>query len=125
MNYAKIRSFTDLLAWQKGHALVLDIYKFSELFPTKEQFSLTNQLRRSSVSITSNLAEGFSRQSTKEKIQFYYISLGSTTEVQNQLLIARDLGYLDKDTFNVLAEQTIVVSKLINRLIKGAKKLNS
>lgn len=104
MNYAKIRSFTDLLAWQKGHALVLDIYKFSELFPTKEQFSLTNQLRRSSVSITSNLAEGFSRQSTKEKIQFYYISLGSTTEVQNQLLIARDLGYLDKDTFNVLAE---------------------
>jgi len=117
----KIKSFADLNSWKEGHKLVLLIYKFTDNFPKEEIFGLTNQIRRTTVSITSNIAEGFSRASIKEKMQFYYISLSSLTEVQNQLIIARDVKYINSAIFNQLAEQTIIVSKLINGLIKKCK----
>lgn len=116
-----MNKFTDLFAWQKGHELVLDIYRITDCFPKKEEFGLTSQIRRASVSITSNIAEGFSRRTYKDKIQFYYISLGSITEVQNQLLIAKDLGYISKDVFCLIAEKTVIVHKLLNGLIKSSK----
>lgn len=118
----KIKSFTDLIAWKKAHSLAVSIYKFTEVFPQKETYSLTDQMRRSATSISSNIAEGFSRQSKKEKLQFYYTSKGSLTELQNQLLIARDVGYLAKEMFNNIARETIEVSKLLNGLIKSIKK---
>ncbi|MBU4141633.1 four helix bundle protein [Patescibacteria group bacterium] len=114
----KIKSFTDLEAWKEAHKLVLMVYLATKKFPKEELFCLTNQLRRAVISITSNIAEGFSRNSSKEKIQFYFIALGSLTETQNQILVARDLKYLDKENFNKLATQSILVSKLINGLIK-------
>lgn len=114
----KIKSFTDLEAWKEGHKLVLLIYVAVKKFPKEEMFGLTNQLRRSAVSITSNIAEGFSRKGLKEKIQFYSISLGSNAELQNQSLIARDVKYLDKETFDKIAEQSIKVNKLICGLLK-------
>lgn len=117
---AKIVSFTDLVAWKEGHKLVLLVYNSLKDFPAYERFGLVSQIGRSVVSITSNIAEGFSRSSKKEKIQFYRIALGSLTELQNQLVIARDLGYFRADFFNKLAEQSIFVSKLINGLIKSA-----
>jgi len=117
----KIRSFTDLIVWRKGHQLVIAIYKVTDRFPKKEIFGLVNQMRRCVVSITSNIAEGFSRQGIKEKIQFYYIALGSVTELQNQLLVARDVSYLPKEKFDELAKQTVEVNKLINGLIKSIK----
>ncbi len=120
----KIKSFTDLLGWQQGHKLVLKIYKISKNWPCEEQFALTSQIRRAVVSITSNIAEGFSRFSWKDKVHFYSIALGSLTEVQNQLLIAKDLEYLNKEVFNILAEQTVVVSKLVNGLIKSLRVSN-
>ena len=119
-NKQKIKSFTDLRAWQEGHRLALSIYQATGGFPRDEQFGLTSQIRRSAVSITSNIAEGFSRQFSKEKTQFYSIALGSLTELQNQLLIAKDVGYLDESGFHKVAEQTIVVSKMINGLIKSS-----
>jgi four helix bundle protein len=82
----KIKSFTDLIAWQKAHELVLSVYKKTEKFPQKETYSLTDQMRRAVISITSNVAEGFARKSDKEKIKFYYASLGSLTELQNQTI---------------------------------------
>lgn len=115
----KIKSFTDLIAWQKGHHLVLEVYKLLPNFPKYENFALCDQIRRSSVSITSNIAEGFSRHSNKEKTQFFYQSLGSLTEVQNQLLIARDIKYISSKEFQALAEYTVEVSKLIRGLIKS------
>ena len=118
----KIKSFTDLIAWQKGHQLVVSVYKATDKFPKKELFILTSQILRCTISITSNIAEGFSRQGLKEKIQFYYIALGSVTELQNQLLVARDVNYLLKEEFAKLAEQTVEVHKLINGLIKSLKK---
>ncbi len=120
--YKTIRSFTDLNTWKEGHQLVLAIYRITKLFPPDERFGLTNQIQRASVSITSNIAEGFSRNSNKEKVQFYYTALGSLTEIQNQLLISRDLKYIDSSIFKEIAEKTVIVSKLLNGLIKSVKR---
>jgi len=117
----KIKSFTDLKAWQEGHKLVLTIYKITKKFPKEEQFGLTNQLRKAVVSFTSNIAEGFSRNSYKEKAQFYYMALGSLTEAQNQLLIAKDLNYLTEEKFKNIAEKTVIINKITNGLIKKSK----
>ena len=119
----KIKSFTDLDAWREGHKLVLSIYNLTKDFPKEEAFGLVSQMRRCAVSITSNLAEGFSRQSYKEKTQFYSIAQGSVTELQNQLLISRDVGYIAKDAFRQLATQAITVHKIINGLLKSSKSL--
>ncbi|EKE20471.1 MAG: S23 ribosomal protein [uncultured bacterium] len=121
----KIKSFTDLNAWREGHKLVLEIYNVTKLFPEDERFGLISQMRRCVVSITSNIAEGFSRKGIKEKIQFYHISLGSITELQNQLVICRDLKILDNDKFKKIAQQTTLVQKITNGLIKSTKYMNS
>ena len=121
----KIKSFTDLFAWQEGHKLVLMVYKITKFFPKEEIFGLTSQMRRCVISITSNIAEGFSRQSYKEKVQFYSIAQGSLTELQNQLIIAKDIGFLTKEQFQELALQSIKVHKIINGLIKSSKAHDS
>lgn len=121
----KIRSFTDLNAWKEGHRLVLNIYKITKEFPREEIFGLISQMRRCAVSITSNIAEGFSRRSYKEKSQFYSISQGSVTELQNQLLIAKDVGYITEDEFKKNAEQSVTVHKIVNGLIKSSHAHNS
>ncbi|MBI4090745.1 MAG: four helix bundle protein [Candidatus Komeilibacteria bacterium] len=111
-------SFRDLIVWQEAHKLVVKVYSQTKFFPKTELYGLTNQMRRCSVSISSNIAEGFSRRSYKEKIQFYSISAGSITELQNQLLIAKDVGYLNAEDLNSLFDQTIDVHKLLNAIIK-------
>ena len=117
----KIVNFTDLDAWKEGHKLVIDVYKITRDFPKAEIFGLTDQMRRCVVSITSNIAEGFSRYSYKEKLQFFRISAGSTTELQNQLKIAKDVGFLEESFFDSLYQQSIKVLKIINGLIKSSK----
>lgn len=125
-NSEKIRTFTDLKAWQEAHKLVLMIYKITKEFPKEELFGLVSQMRRAAVSITSNIAEGFPRQSYKEKIQFYSMAQGSNTEVQNQLLVAKDIDYISQENFNEIAEQSVKavkVHKLLNGLIKKSKDI--
>lgn len=112
--YRKIKNFTDLEVWREGHKLVLEIYKVTKKFPREERFGLTDQMRRCGISITSNIAEGFSRRGSKEKLQFYYMAKGSITELQNQLLVVKDVEYMSKDEFNKLLKQTIIVHKLLN-----------
>ena len=123
--YMKISSFTDLHAWQEGHKLVILIYQLTKTFPIEEKFGLSDQMRRCAISITSNIAEGFSRRGKKEKAQFFYMALGSTTELQNQLLIARDINYINQQVFHQIAEKTVTVSKLINGLIKSSRILTT
>lgn len=123
MEHKKIKSFTDLIVWQQAHQLVLSIYQITKNFPKEERYSLIDQLRRAAISITSNIAEGFSRQTYKEKCQFYYQSLGSLTEIQNQLLVARDIGYMNQKTFKQIANQTISVQKLLSLLITKTKSI--
>lgn len=117
----KIKSFTDLIVWKQAHELVLLIYKITIRFPKEEIYSLVDQMRRCVISISSNIAEGFSRQSKKEKLQFYFIAKGSLTELQNQLLVARDVGYITKEKFTTIADQTVVVGKLLTGFIKSAR----
>ncbi len=117
----KIQRFTDLDTWKEGHKLVILIYGLTKKFPKDEMFGLTSQIRRAAVSITSNIAEGFSRQYYSEKTQFYSIAQGSNTEIQNQLLIARDVGYIAQDEFEKIANQSVIVHKLLNGLIKSSK----
>jgi len=119
-NSSKIKSFTDLYSWQEGHKLVLEVYKNTKNFPDDEKFGLTNQIRRAAVSITSNVAEGFGRSGKQEKKNFYSTALGSLAEVQNQLLAARDLGYITNETFKELADKTVAIDKMLNGLIKKA-----
>lgn len=114
----KIKTFTDLDAWKLGHELVLYIYMTSKKFPVEEKFGLSNQIRRATVSITSNIAEGFSRKSSKEKIQFYRMSLGSLDEVHNQSIIAKDLNYISVKDFESSKKLFVTVNKLVNGLIK-------
>ena len=123
MEKAKIQNFSDLNAWREGHKLVLSIYRVTAKFPSKEQFALTNQIVRAVISVTSNIAEGFGRRGLKEKVQFYYLAQSSLSEVQNQLIIAKDVEYIDRIAFNRLWEQTIIVHKLLTGLIKSLKKI--
>lgn len=118
----KTKSFTDLIVWKKSHKIVLTIYKITLTWPNNEKYALSDQIKRSSISISSNIAEGFYRQSKKEKIHFYFISLSSLAELQNQLLIARDVGYLKKDLFNKLSQDSIEIAKMLNTLISRIKK---
>ncbi len=117
----KITSFTKLQVWQKAHLLVLGVYKNTKSFPKPEQFGLTNQICRAVVSITSNIAGGFSRQTKADKVHFYHIALGSCTEVQDQLIIAKDLHFISADNFKQLADLSIEVHKLLNASIKAIR----
>ena len=121
---SQIKSFTDLSAWKEAHKLVLMIYEATKGFPNEEKFGLVNQLRRAVVSISSNIAEGFSRNTNKEKVQFYYTALGSLTEVHNQSIIAKDVAYIDTRQFGKLMQQIITVNKLLSGLIKSAKNMS-
>ena len=120
----RISNFTDLKTWQLGHEIVLDVYKLTKIFPREELFGLISQLRRAVISVTSNIAEGFSRSTAKDKAYFYAVSLGSLTEVQNQLLIARDLGYITKDQYIALLFKIIETIRMTNGLIKSAAGRN-
>jgi len=117
----KIRDFTDLHTWQEGHTLVILIYKITKSFPKEEMYSLIDQMRRAAISITSNIAEGFGRQTYKEKVQFYYLTQGSLVELKNQILIARDVNHLSKSDFDLLTAQINLTNQLLQGLITKSK----
>ena len=115
----KISSFQDLEVWQQGHSFVIDVYKTTKSFPKQEMYGLVSQLRRAAASITSNIAEGFSRYSYKDKNRFYYQSRGSVSECQNQIFISRDVGYLCPDKADHLLAKINKVNQILNGLIRS------
>lgn len=117
----KIKEFTDLNAWKEAHKLVILVYRVTKKFPKQETYSLIDQMRRSATSITSNIAEGFGRRTYKEKVQFYYQAQGSLTELKNQVLIAKDVGYLKGKDLNSLVDQSNISHKLLQGLITKSK----
>ena len=119
----KIKDFTDLDTWKESHKLVLMIYDVTRKFPKEEQFGLVSQMRRSVVSVTSNIAEGFGRQGMKEKIQFYYMSQGSLTELKNQIFIVRDTGLVNSSTIDRIIEQLETAHRLLQGLIRKSKEI--
>lgn len=118
---SKIKEFTDLIAWQEAHKLVIKIYIITKKFPKEELFGLTSQIRRAVVSVSSNIAEGFGRMGYKEKLRFYYISQGSLIEVKNQIFIARDIGLIvDNETRDII-NQVELTHQLLQGLISKSK----
>lgn len=115
----EIENFYDLEAWKKGHLLVLEVYKLTKNFPKEEQFGIISQLRRAASSITANIAEGFARYHFKDKVRFYYQSRGSIAEVQNFLLLARDLNFISIKTCKDAEEMAHEVRRLVHGLIRA------
>ena len=114
----KNNSFKDLRIWQKGIEIVSDIYILTKKFPKEELFSLTSQLRRSVISIPSNIAEGFKRFHNKEYKQFLFITLGSCAELETQIIIAKELKYINENEEAKLVEKLDHIGKMISSLIK-------
>jgi four helix bundle protein len=117
----KITSFTDIKVWQEGHQLVIMIYKETDCFPKREVYSLIDQMRRAAVSVTSNIAEGFGRNGYKDRLRFYYQAQGSLTELKNQLLVAKDVGYIEQENFVGLADQINHTHRLLQGFIKKTR----
>ena len=114
-----IENFYDLDVWKRGHQLVIDIYKITDNFPNNERFGVVSQLQRVASSITANIAEGFARYHFKDKIRFYHQSRGSVAEVQNFLLLAKDLNYIDREVCGKLGAEAKEIEKMINGLIRS------
>ncbi len=116
---SKLVNFKDLIAWQKAHQLALQSYKLANTFPQEERFGLMSQIKRCSSSVGSNIAEGFSRPTSADKIRFYYMALGSSTELENQILLASDLNYISKSQQQSIIDLITDVQKLIHGMIKS------
>ncbi len=110
------KTFEDLIMWQKAHALVLGIYKFSERFPKSELYALTSQLRRSAVSVPANIAEGFKKKGKADKVRFFNIAQGSLEETRYYLILANDLEYGETNELRSKLEE---VGKLLGGYSKG------
>jgi four helix bundle protein len=118
----KIQNFYELDAWKEGHKLVINIYKITKDFPSEEKFGIISQLRRAASSITANIAEGFERYYFNDKIRFYYQARGSFSEVQNFLILSKDLGFISEDVCKTLTDEYSSVGRLINGLIRSIEK---
>ena len=118
----KLNSFEQLTVWQECQLFAVDIYKITKQFPKDEIFAMTSQLRRAASSISANIAEGFGRSSSKDKLHFYTMAYGSLLEVKNFLYLAEKLGYLQKADLDRLIAHSITCQKLINAFKSGLSK---
>lgn len=121
-NEQKIQNFTDLNAWKEAHALYVAIHSATKLFPKDELFGLTSQIRRASLSVSSNIAEGFGRFSDADKVHFYVMARGSLFESQNQLIAAKDIGILGEKKFTDLYKQSEITGQILTGLINSTRE---
>ena len=120
---SSIKSYKDLLIWQKGIQLTNDVYSLVMSFPNEELYALTSQIKRSTVSIPSNIAEGFGRNSTKSYLHFLKISRGSLFELETQLIIAKNQNFIkNDDLYDVIMNHIFEESKMINSYINKLEK---
>jgi four helix bundle protein len=113
-----MRDFKELKVWHKAHHFVLAVYRHTNAFPADERFGLCAHVRRTATSIPSNIAEGCGRDSERELARFCSIAAGSASEAEYQLLLARDLEYLDAETHRQLDQQLSEVKKMLNTFIQ-------
>ncbi|MEK7650790.1 MAG: four helix bundle protein [Patescibacteria group bacterium] len=119
-----IKSYRDLIVWQKAVKASLGVYQITSTFPKSEMFGLTSQMRRAAVSIPSNIAEGRSRNTRKDFTQFLRIAHGSTAELQTQLEIARELSFVSQTDYNKLAGILSEISRMLNSIITKLRAPN-
>jgi len=113
------KSFEEMPVWQKAMELAVRIFNLTEKLPRKEDYSLTSQIRKSSLSVSGNIAEGFGRKHTKDKLNFYYHSRGSLAETKSHLIYGREVGYFDKKEFEDLSRFVDEIWKELNSLINS------
>ena len=116
-----MKDFRTLKVWEKSHALTLSIYKATEKFPKQEMYALTNQIQRAAVSIPTNIAEGCGKDSEAELKRYFLISMGSSSELEYLLLLARDLGYLPETLFQPMITDLVEIRKMLNAFIQKLK----
>ncbi|MBZ0283196.1 MAG: four helix bundle protein [Anaerolineae bacterium] len=116
--------YKKLVVWEKAHQLTLGVYQASRNFPKDELYGLTSQMRRSATSISTNIAEGSGRNGKGEFIHFLHIALGSASELEYQLLLTRDLGFLDVPTYGELDVQVVQIKRMLSGLIQKLKTNN-
>jgi four helix bundle protein len=121
MEQQKIRTYRDLIVWQKSINIVTDIYRVTKHFPKQETFGLVLQIRRSSISVPSNIAEGYSRYSNREFTRFLEIAIGSLAEMQTQLLISLNLEYISETDFKTVTENSREIERMLSSLIRKLK----
>lgn len=117
----KISHYRDLNVWKKGIGIVKTIYANTKKFPSEEKYGLITQMQRSAISIPSNIAEGFRRKHNKEHKQFFYIALGSCAELETQVIIAKELGYIDESINNSCLEELDILGRMLTNFIQKTK----
>lgn len=115
----EIKSFRDLVAWQKAFRLGIHVYELTKSFPADERFGLISQLRRGAVSVTSNIAEGYGRGSRTDYIRFLKVARGALYEIESQILFAAELGYLNSQGVEDIESQIAECSRILGGLIKS------
>lgn len=120
-----MRDFRKLKVWEKSHRLTLVVYKLSGSFPASERYGLTSQLRRASVSVSANIAEGCGRDTKVEFARFLDIAMGSASEVEYLLLLANDLNYIEKDEYDTAAAQVTEVKRMLTGLLAQLRPRSS
>ncbi len=116
-----MKDFRSLNVWKKGHRLALSVYEVTSTFPKSEIYGLTSQIRRAATSIPANIAEGCGRCSERDFVRFLHIAMGSASELEYHLILARDLGLLDAVQQNALEQMTIEVKRMLTGLVKKLK----
>jgi len=117
-----LKNYKELKVWQRSYQLCLEIYKMTKRFPNEERYGLTSQIRRAAVSVLSNIAEGYGRKTTPEYIRFLYIAYGSNCEMETQILLSGDLGYIETGKLEMLQEGIGEVERMLKALIKSLEK---
>ena len=115
-------NYRDLAVWQRAHTLALEVYRCTASFPDRERYALAAQLRRAAVSLISNIAEGEGRLGDRELARFLKIARGSVREIECQLLLSRDLGYVSSETWASLHRDSEIISKMLNGLVRSIQK---
>ena len=120
-----LKDYKELQVWQKAYQLCVAIYKRTNTFPKEERYGITSQIRRAAVSIPSNIAEGYGRKTTKEYIQALYIAYGSVCELETQILLSNDLGYINAEDLEQLQKSLGDIERMLKGLIKSLENKHS
>ena len=120
-----LRSFKALKVWKKSYDLCLKAYRITAAFPKDERYGLTSQIKRSAVSIPSNIAEGYGRKTTVDYVRFLYIAYGSTCELETQILLAGDLGFIDTGNLGETLRSVKEVERMLKALIRALEQKHS
>lgn len=120
-----IKSYKELIVWQRSMEMVKEIYRLTNLFPKSEAYGITSQMRRAAVAVPSNIAEGYGRRSTKSYSQFYAISYGSALELETQLILSKDLKLASSSEFFKAENLLVEVLKMLNTMLTRMKQLTA